>query len=216
MESIISFFTGPSVEDQIKEIHRIMDDAIRDIKREAMTLKRERNKTIIELRQKAATSNKTSSKELKMLAIRCRRQENQMNKLEGTIDNIRNFKSMANQLRTNEALKRAFTKMTTAMTSLNACTSTFQLCALINQYERQNLLMQERQEFIDEKIEEAYEDSEDEEEMADQILEEVLDELNIQLTGDLPTTSKVVVTPKTTEATKNGEEDILASRIKNL
>lgn len=230
---IMDYFFGPplTVEDQIKEINRIMDQSIKDIKREIMTTKHEKTRAIKDLRVKAAQSNKTSSKELKQLAVRIRRHENQLSKLESTIDKINGFKSMATQLRTNEALGRSFTKMTQAITMLNATTNTFQLCALVNQYERQNLLMQEKQEFIDNIIEEAYEDSEDEEQMADNILDEVLDELNIKLTGDLPDTGTTKVTQTTTTREKGNEEeskkekketeggnedDVLASRIMNL
>lgn len=224
----IGYLFGPpiTVESQIKEIHKIMDGSVRDIKKEMMTLRREKNHTEQELRNKAAMGNKTSMKELKQLALRCRRQQNQMAKLSATIDKISDFKSMATQLRSNEAQTRAFIKLTQAMTKMNESSGVFQLCALMNQYERQNMIMQEKQEFMDEKIEEMNEDEEEEEE-ADNILEAVLDELNIKLTGDMPVVGKqkvqepvVVVATVDVQESKQpisiGEDDLLASRILNL
>ena len=219
------FGSPPTAEEQIKEVHKIMDASIRDIKKEMMTTKHERTRTINELRHKAANTNKTSSKELKVLAIRCRRSDHQLIKLDATIDKIKGFKDMATQLRTNEAQMRAFTKMTQAMTKMNQNTNAYQLYALMEQYEVQNMILQEKQTSMDEKIDEGMEDSDGEEEMAEDILQEVMDELNIKLAGDLP---DIIQTPKTQkeviveskEEVKQlisaDEDDLLASRIRGL
>ncbi len=222
------FGTTVTVEDRIKEIHTIMDSSIRDLKKEKMTLVREKKAAEKDLRIKAALGNKAPLKELKQLAIRCRRCQNQLFKIETTIDKISGFKSMATQLRTNEAQTRAFIKMTQAMTKMNEAQGAFKLCALMSQYENQNMILQQKQEFIDEKIEEMNEDSEEEEE-AGNILDEVLDELHIKLTGDLPVAGKnnvVVVeqievekkeeSKKEAVAMGDDEEGLLRDRILKL
>lgn len=223
-----------TVEDRIKAINTDMDAAIKEIKKEKMRLEGEKRKTLQELRTKAANSNRTSSKDLKTLAIRCRQTERQISKLDATVHKLSNFKIMANQLKTTQVLSNSFTKLTLAMRQMNSSMNAYQLYSLVQEYEKQNMVLEEKQKMADEMLENAFEDSEDEEEMADEILQEVLDEFNIKLVGEMPDTTKNVkpVKEEPIKETEEGkgkrmaaaesgssntnEEDSLLTRINNL
>ena len=231
-DSIATFLFGAEVtpEQHIKEAQKIADDAVRDLKRQRMSTNHEHTRAIKSLRKKAAMGNTVSQKELTRLAVQCRRLDNRLQKLDTTIEKMATFRQTTSEMLSNEAQLRAFVKMTHAMKMINTNTSAFKLCALMKQYEEQQFLMEQKQEFIDEKFGEMNEeDSEDEAEMANGILQEVMDELNIKLTGDLPdmvrqqpipTTIATTTTP-TTESKQEmveigGDDDLLMSRINNL
>lgn len=232
LESITTFLFGAVMtpEQHIKEAQKIADDAVRDLKRQRMSTTSEHKRAIATLRKKAAMGNTVTQKELTRLAIQCRRLDNRIEKLETTIEKMATFRQTTSEMLSNEAQLRAFIKMTNAMKMINTNTSAFKLCALMKHYEEQRFLMEQKQEFIDEKFDEMNEeDSEDESEMANNILQEVMDELNIKLTGDLPDMVRTAATPNQQQQAKTESkrevaqpdiaddvDDILLSRINNL
>ena len=191
MEFVTNLLFGQplTVEERIKEIHKTLDGAYRDLWKEKRNLETQKNRIVQELRTKAASSNRTSANDLKRLAMRCRRTERQIETIDATMDKVQDFKSMVSELRTNETMSRSFTKLTFAMKQMNSETGAFKLCALMQQFDREKMAIELKQEFIDEQLQEARDgdaDSEEEEEMADNILQEVLDEFHIKLSGDMP------------------------------
>lgn len=134
---------------------------------------------------------------------------------------IQKFDNMKTQLqaislriqavRSSDQMTRSMREATVLLAGMNRSMNLPQLQRISMEFEKQNDLMDQRQEFMDESIDNVMGDELDEDEEADEIVNKVLDEIGVDLNAQLQTAPQDVVSNKATEPAQRIAEHMDAS-----
>lgn len=116
---------------------------------------------------------------------------------------IQKFDNMKTQLqaislriqavRSSDQMTRSMREATVLLAGMNRSMNLPQLQRISMEFEKQNDLMDQRQEFMDESIDNVMGDELDEDEEADEIVNKVLDEIGVDLNAQLQSTPQNVI-----------------------
>lgn len=189
LDSVIDFVFGKvlTFDEKVGEVKKEIRTAKRTVEREKDNMEMDREELGDEIKEEAA-SERPDQKALKQKALRYQRQRRQILKLGDTLGKLEGVEAMISEIKSNNQMTEAFSRLTTCMSTLNATASSQQICMMLSRFQKESQTMRDKQELIDEEIENAYGEgnSEDDEEEAENVLEEVFAELHIGLTSELP------------------------------
>jgi charged multivesicular body protein 2A len=170
--------------ERMRKNQRMLDKAIRELDQTRVKLERQ-EKTLIQ-------QIKTSAQKGQMSACKIQAKD-----LVRTRKYVEKFYSMRSQLqkislrlqtyRTNEQMMQAMKGATMALGSMNRSMNLPALQQIAMEFERENDMMEQRQEMMDDAIDDAMDMNEEEE--SEEVVEQVLEEIGIDLSqslGDAP------------------------------
>uniref|UniRef100_A0A7S0UNP9 Uncharacterized protein n=1 Tax=Polytomella parva TaxID=51329 RepID=A0A7S0UNP9_9CHLO len=206
-------FAKPNIKEQVRDSQRGLRKECRDIDREVLTLQKEEQKLIREIKAAAKAGNTASAKILAKSLIRLREQ---ITKLKGSTAHLT---SISTQLTTSVATMKVANAMNTAaktMTNMQKAVNPAGVTATMQQFARENAKMAMTSEMMDDAIDGALDDDEIEGE-TDELVGQVLDEIGIDLAthlGKVPENKSKVSTAVATEA--EDEDNEMFSRLNQL
>ncbi|KAG7138127.1 Vacuolar protein sorting-associated protein 2 1 like [Verticillium longisporum] len=171
--------------ERLRKNQRMLDKAIRELDQIRVKLEKQEKTLVTQIKQSAQKGQMGACKIQAKDLVRTRRY-------------IEKFYSMRSQLqkislrlqtyRTNEQMMQAMKGATTALGSMNRSMNLPALQRIAMEFERENDVMEQRQEMMDDAIDDAMDVGEEEEgeEVVEQVLEEIGIDLNSAL-GETPT-----------------------------
>lgn len=169
--------------EMLRENKRQLDRAIRELDRERTKLERQEKQVIADIKKAAKAGQIDSTRIMAKDLVRTRNHMKKMIKMKTQIQavalKIQTLKSTA-------TMADAMKGVTKAMRSMNKTMNIPGLQKIMMEFEKQNEMMEMKQEVMDDMIDDTLADS-DEEEETDQVVSQVLDELGLSLDGELTT-----------------------------
>ncbi|KAG0225334.1 ESCRT-III subunit protein did4 [Actinomortierella wolfii] len=197
---------------------RALTKAQRELDRERMKLEQQEKKLIVDIKKTAKAGQMNACKVMAKDLVRTRRY-------------IQKFYAMKTQLqavglriqglRSNQQMAEAMRGATKAMGAMNRSMNLPQIQKIMMDFERENEMMDMKEEMMSDTIDDAMEEEEDEEE-EEAIVNQVLDEIGISLQDVMPGTGTTIKTPvssgkeRIAQAEGFGDDADLQARLDNL
>lgn len=185
--SLFEWVFGKSLtpQERLKKNQRALDRTQRELEREKRKLEAQEKKLITEIK-KAAKNNQISAAKIKAKdLVRTRSYVSKFNNMQTQLQAI-SLRIQA--VRSSDQMSSSMREATVLLAGMNRSMNLPQLQKISMEFEKQNELMDQRQEFIDEAIDGVMEDDEfNEDEEADEIVNKVLDEIGVDLNAELTT-----------------------------
>lgn len=196
-----------------KETKREVRSSQREMEREIRELEREEKKILMEIKQRAKQPGVKGMNDsaLKSMAKNLVQLRNQKDKLYASKAHLSSVGMQATSMATQVAATAAIGDVTGAMTKANSAIDTKEMHKIMADFQRQNEVMEVRQELMDDALTDAF-DAEDLEEEADQVTGQVLAELGIEMDQKFVGLSA----PSKMPAGATAEEDALADAMPDL
>ncbi len=166
------------VRDQLRQHKRNIDRAVRDIERERIKFKNQETQIMNEIKQLAKKNQMASCKIMAKDLVRTRAFAERMLKMKASLQTIG---LRLQTLKSSEQLTATMAGVGKAMSQMNAHMNVPGLQAVMRDFEKQNVMMDSKQEMIGDTLDDMFE-AEDEEENAGEVVESVLAELGISAT----------------------------------
>ncbi|KAL1844392.1 hypothetical protein VTJ49DRAFT_71 [Mycothermus thermophilus] len=181
--------------ERLRKNQRLLDKAIRELDQQRVKLEKQEKTLIAQIRQSAQKGQMGACKVQAKDLVRTRRY-------------IEKFYSMRSQLqkvslrlqtyRTNEQMMQAMKGATMALGSMNRTMNLPSLQRIAMEFERENDIMEQRQEMMDDAIDDAMDVGLEEE--GDEVVEQVLEEIGVDLSqalGETPSGLQSMALPET-------------------
>ncbi|KAF9164002.1 ESCRT-III subunit protein did4 [Actinomortierella ambigua] len=197
---------------------RALTKAQRELDRERMKLEQQEKKLIVDIKKTAKAGQMNACKVMAKDLVRTRRY-------------IQKFYAMKTQLqavglriqglRSNQQMAEAMRGATKAMGAMNRSMNLPQIQKIMMDFEKENEMMDMKEEMMSDTIDDAMEEEEDEEE-EEAIVSQVLDEIGISLDMAMPGTGTTIKTPvssgkeRVAQAEGFGDDADLQARLDNL
>ncbi|CAB4256393.1 similar to Saccharomyces cerevisiae YKL002W DID4 Class E Vps protein of the ESCRT- III complex [Maudiozyma barnettii] len=183
--SLFEWVFGKSVtpQERLKKNQRALERTQRELEREKRKLEAQEKKLIQDIK-KAAKNNQISAAKIKAKdLVRTRSYVSKFNNMQTQLQAI-SLRIQA--VRSSDQMSSSMREATVLLAGMNRSMNLPQLQKISMEFEKQNELMDQRQEFIDEAIDGVMEDDEfNEDEEADEIVNKVLDEIGVDLNTEL-------------------------------
>ncbi|EAA27463.1 hypothetical protein GE21DRAFT_4763 [Neurospora crassa] len=180
--------------ERLRKNQRLLDKAIRELDQQRVKLEKQEKTLVSQIRQSAQKGQMGACKIQAKDLVRTRRY-------------IEKFYSMRSQLqkislrlqtyRTNEQMMQAMKGATMALGSMNRTMNLPSLQRIAMEFERENDIMEQRQEMMDDAIDDAMDMGLEEE--GDEVVEQVLEEIGVDLSqamGETPSGLQVAAVPE--------------------
>ncbi|OIW33550.1 vacuolar assembly/sorting protein [Coniochaeta ligniaria NRRL 30616] len=205
--------------ERLRKNQRLLDKAIRELDQQRVKLEKQEKTLVSQIKQSAQKGQMGACKIQAKDLVRTRRY-------------VEKFYSMRSQLqkislrlqtyRTNEQMMQAMKGATMALGSMNKTMNLPSLQRIAMEFERENDLMEQRQEMMDDAVDDAMDVGEEEE--GDEIVEQVLEEIGVDLNqafGETPSGLQSHTVPETKVAQAIGGgadpgDDDLQARLDSL
>ncbi|KAB5558464.1 Snf7-domain-containing protein [Coniochaeta sp. 2T2.1] len=204
--------------ERLRKNQRLLDKAIRELDQQRVKLEKQEKTLVAQIKQSAQKGQMGACKIQAKDLVRTRRY-------------VEKFYSMRSQLqkislrlqtyRTNEQMMQAMKGATMALGSMNKTMNLPSLQRIAMEFERENDLMEQRQEMMDDAVDDAMDVGEEEE--GDEIVEQVLEEIGVDLNqafGETPSglQSQTVPQAKVAQAIGGADpgDDDLQARLDSL
>jgi len=209
----MSFLFGKkkTLKEMLREHQRNINRAIRDIDRERTNLQNQEKKITIEMK-KLAKQNQMGA--VKIMAKDLVRTRNNITKFYKMRTELQAVSLRIQTLQSQQAMTQAMKGVTRAMMVMNRQMNLPAMQRIMMEFEKQNEMMDMKEELVGDTMDDAFEGEEEEEE-SEEIISQVLDEIGINLKSELidaPTTSTVSTSTKVDAK----EEEDLQARLDNL
>jgi charged multivesicular body protein 2A len=209
----MSFLFGKkkTLKEMLREHQRNINRAIRDIDRERTNLQNQEKKITIEMK-KLAKQNQMGA--VKIMAKDLVRTRNNITKFYKMRTELQAVSLRIQTLQSQQAMTQAMKGVTRAMMVMNRQMNLPAMQRIMMEFEKQNEMMDMKEELVGDTMDDAFEGEEEEEE-SEEIINQVLDEIGINLKSELidaPTTSTVSTSTKVDAK----EEEDLQARLDNL
>ena len=175
------FKKKPTMKEQLRTNDRQIDRSTRDLEREMLNLDRQEKQLVAEMKKMGKIGNQAAAKTLAKTLIQTR---NQKQKLLLTKTQMNSVKAQTHTMASTQKMTEAMGNATTVMTKMNDQIKPQEVAQVMQQFERQNQLMDMKEEMIGDGIDDALGDEMDDAE-AEDIMGQVLDELGIDLSSQL-------------------------------
>lgn len=196
-----------------KETKREVRSSQRDMEREIRELDREEKKLLAQIKQRAKQPGVKGMNDsaLKSMAKNLVQIRNQKNKLYSTKANLNSVGMTATSMATQVAATAAIGDVSGAMVKINQAIDAKEMTKIMTDFQRQNEVMEVRQELMDDALTDAF-DAEDLDAEADEVTGQVLAELGIEMDQQMVGLSA----PSQMPAGAVAEEDALADAMPDL
>ncbi|KAL1882760.1 hypothetical protein VTK73DRAFT_885 [Phialemonium thermophilum] len=181
--------------ERLRKNQRLLDKAIRELDQQRVKLEKQEKTLVTQIKQSAQKGQMGACKIQAKDLVRTRRYIDKFYSMKSQLQKI----SLRLQTyRTNEQMMQAMKGATTALGSMNRTMNLPSLQRIAMEFERENDMMEQRQEMMDDAIDDAM-DVEAEEE-GDEIVDQVLEEIGVDLKqalGETPSGLQSNAVPET-------------------
>lgn len=167
-----------------------MERTQRELDREKRKLETQEKKLISDIKKSAKNGQVTAAK---VQAKDLVRTKNYIKKFENMKTQLQAIALRIQAVRSSDQMTRSMREATVLLAGMNRSMNLPQLQRISMEFEKQNDLMDQRQEFMDESIDNVMGDELDEDEEAEEIVNKVLDEIGVDLNAQLQNTPQSVV-----------------------
>ncbi|KAH8782814.1 Snf7-domain-containing protein [Diaporthe sp. PMI_573] len=175
--------------ERLRKNQRSLDKAIRELDQVRVKLEKQEKTLVTQIRQSAQKNQmgaaKIQAKDL-VRTRRCRRPYRwaiYIEKFYGMRSQLQKISLRLQTYRTNEQMMQAMKGATMALGSMNKSMNLPQLQRIAMEFERENDIMDQRQEMMDDAIDDAMDTGVEEE--GDEVVEQVLEEIGVDLSQSL-------------------------------
>ncbi|KAK5631946.1 hypothetical protein RRF57_007660 [Xylaria bambusicola] len=180
--------------ERLRKNQRLLDKAIREIDQQKVKLERQEKQLVTQIKQSAQKGQMGAAKIQAKDLVRTRRLRDYryIEKFYGLKSNLQKISLRLQTHRTNEQMMQAMKGATMALGSMNRTMNLPALQRIAMEFERENDIMEQRQEMIDDAIDDAMDVGVEEEgdEVVEQVLEEIGVDLNQAVSSSLPIFSR--------------------------
>lgn len=198
--------------ERLRKNQRSLDKAIRELDQLRVKLEKQEKTLILQIKQSAQKGQMGACKIQAKDLVRTRRYIEKFYEMRSQLQKI----SLRLQTyRSNEQMMQAMKGATMALGSMNRQMNLPALTKIAMEFEKENDIMEQRQEMMDDAIDDAMDVGADEEgeEVVEQVLEEIGVDMN-QALGETPTGIQAAAVPESRVAV--GAEDDLQARLDSL
>lgn len=167
-----------------------MERTQRELDREKRKLETQEKKLIADIKRSAKNGQVTAAK---VQARDLVRTKNYIQKFDNMKTQLQAISLRIQAVRSSDQMTRSMREATVLLAGMNRSMNLPQLQRISMEFEKQNDLMDQRQEFMDESIDNVMGDELDEDEEAEEIVNKVLDEIGVDLNAQLQNTPQNVV-----------------------
>ncbi|CAK7213243.1 ESCRT-III subunit protein did4 [Sporothrix eucalyptigena] len=170
--------------ERLRKNQRMLDKAIRELDQQRVKLEKQEKTLIAQIKQSAQKGQMGACKIQAKDLVRTRRY---IEKFYGMRSQLQKISLRLQTYRTNEQMMQAMKGATMALGSMNRTMNLPSLQRIAMEFERENDIMEQRQEMMDDAIDDAMDVGIEEE--GDEVVEQVLEEIGVDLTqalGDAP------------------------------
>ncbi|KAI1293074.1 Snf7-domain-containing protein [Xylaria venustula] len=184
--------------ERLRKNQRLLDKAIREIDQQKVKLERQEKQLVGQIKQSAQKGQMGAAKIQAKDLVRTRRSvamrhvpfpvNRYIEKFYGLKSNLQKISLRLQTHRTNEQMMQAMKGATMALGSMNRTMNLPALQRIAMEFERENDIMEQRQEMMDDAIDDAMDVGVEEE--GDEVVEQVLEEIGVDLNqslGEAPT-----------------------------
>ncbi|KAK4166681.1 Snf7-domain-containing protein [Cladorrhinum sp. PSN259] len=171
--------------ERLRKNQRLLDKAIRELDQQRVKLEKQEKALVAQIR---ATAQKGQIGACKIQAKDLVRTRRYIDKFYGMKSQLQKISLRLQTYRTNEQMMQAMKGATQALGSMNRTMNLPSLQRIAMEFERENDVMEQRQEMMDDAIDDAMDVGAEEE--GDEIVEQVLEEIGVDLSqalGETPT-----------------------------
>ncbi|KAK1765712.1 Snf7-domain-containing protein [Phialemonium atrogriseum] len=166
--------------ERLRKNQRLLDKAIRELDQQRVKLEKQEKSLIAQIRQSAQKNQLGACKIQAKDLVRTRRYVDKFYSMRSTLQQI----SLRLQTyRTNEQMMQAMKGATMALGSMNRTMNLPSLQRIAMEFERENDIMDQRQEMMDDAVDDAMDVGVEEE--GDEVVEQVLEEIGVDLSQSL-------------------------------
>ncbi|GAP89735.1 putative DOA4-independent degradation protein 4 [Rosellinia necatrix] len=180
--------------ERLRKNQRLLDKAIREIDQQKVKLERQEKQLVTQIKQSAQKGQMGAAKIQAKDLVRTRRY---IEKFYGLKSNLQKISLRLQTHRTNEQMMQAMKGATMALGSMNRTMNLPALQRIAMEFERENDVMEQRQEMMDDAIDDAMDVGVEEE--GDEVVEQVLEEIGVDLNqafGETPTGLQIDKVPE--------------------
>lgn len=208
--------------ERLRKNQRLLDKAIRELDQQRVKLEKQEKALVAQIRQSAQKGQMGACKIQAKDLVRTRRY---IDKFYGMRSQLQKISLRLQTYRTNEQMMQAMKGATMALGSMNRTMNLPSLQRIAMEFERENDIMEQRQEMMDDVMDDAMDVGAEEE--GDEIVEQVLEEIGVDLSqamGETPSglQSNAVPEQKVAQAVGGGGggadpgDDDLQARLDSL
>ncbi|KAG8165718.1 hypothetical protein KVR01_004270 [Diaporthe batatas] len=166
--------------ERLRKNQRSLDKAIRELDQVRVKLEKQEKTLVTQIRQSAQKNQMGAAKIQAKDLVRTRRY---IEKFYGMRSQLQKISLRLQTYRTNEQMMQAMKGATMALGSMNKSMNLPQLQRIAMEFERENDIMDQRQEMMDDAIDDAMDTGVEEE--GDEVVEQVLEEIGVDLSQSL-------------------------------
>ncbi|KUI62565.1 DOA4-independent degradation protein 4 [Cytospora mali] len=170
--------------ERLRKNQRMLDKAIRELDQVRVKLEKQEKTLVSQIKQSAQKGQMGAAKIQAKDLVRTRRY---VEKFYGMRSQLQKISLRLQTYRTNEQMMQAMKGATVALGSMNRSMNLPQLQRIAMEFERENDIMDQRQEMMDDAIDDAMDAGVEEE--GDEVVEQVLEEIGVDLSqsfGETP------------------------------
>ncbi len=172
-------------QERLRKNQRALERTQRELKREKIKLEKQEKTLISEIKKSAKNGSVSAAKIQAKDLIRTKKYIQKFNAMTTQLQAI----SLRIQtVRSNEAMTQSMGEATKLLGGMNRSMNLPQLAKIAMEFEKQNDIMDQRQEMMDDAIDDAMGEDELEDDEADEIVNKVLDEIGVDLNQSLNNT----------------------------
>ncbi|EMR63672.1 putative doa4-independent degradation protein 4 protein [Eutypa lata UCREL1] len=180
--------------ERLRKNQRMLDKAIRELDQVRVKLEKQEKTLVTQIRQSAQKGQMGAAKIQAKDLVRTRRY---VEKFYGMRSQLQKISLRLQTHRTNEQMMQAMKGATMALGSMNRSMNLPALQRIAMEFERENDIMEQRQEMMDDAVDDAMDAGLEEE--GDEVVEQVLEEIGVDLNqafGETPTGLQVEKAPE--------------------
>ncbi|TDZ28817.1 DOA4-independent degradation protein 4 [Colletotrichum spinosum] len=180
--------------ERLRKNQRMLDKAIRELDQIRVKLEKQEKQLITQIKQSAQKGQMGACKIQAKDLVRTRRY---IEKFYGMRSQLQKISLRLQTYRTNEQMMQAMKGATVALGSMNRSMNLPALQRIAMEFERENDIMDQRQEMMDDAIDDAMDVGAEEE--GEEVVEQVLEEIGVDLTsalGETPSGMQTAAVPE--------------------
>eukprot|EP00762_Andalucia_godoyi_P001860 ANDGO_06021.mRNA.1 Vacuolar protein sorting-associated protein 2 homolog 1 len=211
----MSFLFGrkKSPKEVLRENKRLIDKSVRELERERMNLQRQEQRLIGEIK-KAAKQNQMGA--VGVMAKDLVRTRNQITKFYRMKAQMQAVALQIQSLSSTQQMAQAMHSVTGALSQMNKQVNMASIQKIMMEFEKQNEMMDMKDEMMNDAIDDAVGDADDEEE-TEAVVSQILDEIGLDTSKNLSSVSSAKLGQKQQTSEKEEEEDTgLNDRLQKL
>ncbi|KAI6370948.1 hypothetical protein MCOR25_004080 [Pyricularia grisea] len=202
--------------ERLRKNQRLLDKAIRELDQQRVKLEKQEKTLVTQIKQSAQKNQMGACKIQAKDLVRTRRY---IEKFYGMRSQLQQISLRLQTHRTNEQMMQAMKGATMALGSMNRTMNLPSLQRIAAEFERENDIMEQRQELMDDAVDDAMDVGVEEE--GDELVEQVLEEIGVDLKNSLGETpqglqTETVAETRIAQAVGGGGDDDLQARLDSL